>query len=119
VFALHGFSLAHMGINAADPADAEKIAAEIGLFGFPPIPGNKSIFNGALFETMKQNGRGKHGHIGIKTYNIERALAYFEQLGYKPVMETAGYVGEPEKSPLKIVYLDKDIGGFAVHLILA
>jgi 2-dehydro-3-deoxyphosphogluconate aldolase/(4S)-4-hydroxy-2-oxoglutarate aldolase len=119
VFALHGFSFAHMGINAADPDDAEKIAAEVGLFGFPPIPGNKSIFNGTLFETMKQNGRGKHGHIGFKTYNVDRALAYLEQFGYKPVTETAAWTGEPEKSPLKFVYLDKEINGFAVHLMLA
>jgi 2-dehydro-3-deoxyphosphogluconate aldolase/(4S)-4-hydroxy-2-oxoglutarate aldolase len=118
VLALHGFSFAHMGLNAADPADAEKTAQTLALFGFPAIPGNKSIFNGTPFETMKQNGRGTHGHIGIKTYNVERALSYLARFGYKPVMETAGWTGEAEKSALKFVYLNKEIGGFAVHLVL-
>jgi 2-dehydro-3-deoxyphosphogluconate aldolase/(4S)-4-hydroxy-2-oxoglutarate aldolase len=118
VSALHGFSFAHMGINAANPDDAEKIATAIEAFGFPAIPGNKSFFNGTLFETMKQNGRGKHGHIGFKTHNVERALSFLERFGYKPVMETATWTGEPEKSPLKFVYLDKEINGFAVHVML-
>jgi 2-dehydro-3-deoxyphosphogluconate aldolase/(4S)-4-hydroxy-2-oxoglutarate aldolase len=119
VNALHGFSFAHIGLNAAGPDDAEKIAAEIGLFGFPAIPGNKSIFNGTIIETMKQNGRGTHGHIGFKTYNVERALSFLERFGYKPVPETIAYTGEAGKSPLKFAYLDKEVGGFAVHLVLA
>ena len=55
-------------------------------------------------------------HIGIKTWNIERALAYLKQFGINPDMSTAKYLGEEGKSPLKFVYTDMSIGGFAVHL---
>ncbi|MDR3285004.1 MAG: bifunctional 4-hydroxy-2-oxoglutarate aldolase/2-dehydro-3-deoxy-phosphogluconate aldolase [Treponema sp.] len=117
VLALHGFTFAHVGINAADEGDARETAALLELFGFPAIPGNSSIFNGTAFEVMKKPGRGAKGHIGIKTWNVDRAIAYFARYGFKPVMETASYAGEPGKSPLKVVYLDKEINGFAFHLI--
>jgi 2-dehydro-3-deoxyphosphogluconate aldolase/(4S)-4-hydroxy-2-oxoglutarate aldolase len=119
VLALHGFTFAHVGINAADETDAAKTAALLELFGYPAIPGNSSIFNGTAFEVMKKPGRGAKGHIGIKTWNVDRAAAYFARYGFNPVMETASWLGEPEKSPLKVVYLDKEINGFAFHLVRA
>ena len=65
---------------------------------------------------MKQDGRGTHGHISMVCNNVERALAYLKQFGFKPVMETAKWMGKAEASPLKVVYLDKEVGGFAIHL---
>ncbi|MBE6350885.1 MAG: bifunctional 4-hydroxy-2-oxoglutarate aldolase/2-dehydro-3-deoxy-phosphogluconate aldolase [Spirochaetaceae bacterium] len=117
--AIHGFTLAHIGINQGSEDEAMATAKILEAFGFAKKVGNSSIFNGTDFEIMKKPGRGTHGHIAIKTWNVERALAYLAQFGFKPVMETAGYMGAPEKSPLKVVYLDKEIGGFAIHLLRA
>jgi len=64
---------------------------------------------------MKFPFRGSSGHVGIKTYSIERALAYLGRFGFKGVEETA----VSEKGKLKVIYLDKEIGGFAVHLMKA
>jgi 2-dehydro-3-deoxyphosphogluconate aldolase/(4S)-4-hydroxy-2-oxoglutarate aldolase len=119
VTVLHGFTFAHAGFNAGNEKEAANIADSLALFGFPALPGNSSIFNGTVFETMKKPGRGSHGHIGIKTWNVDRALAYFERHGFKVIPETILYTGEAGKSPIKFAYLDKEIAGFAFHLIRA
>jgi len=113
---IQGFTLGHVGINAGDADEAQQTAESLSLFGFPISELPVSFFCGTEFEVMKANGRGTHGHIGFMVNNIERSLWYLSRLGYKPVMETAQYIGEKEKSPLKFIYLDKPIGGFAVHL---
>lgn len=113
VTAVQGFSFAHLGINQADEAQAQSTAATLADFGFPLKPGNSSIFAGPTFEVMKTPFRGKHGHIAIRCYNVERSTAYLSQFGFQPVPET----GKTEKGHLKTIYLDKEIGGFAVHLV--
>ena len=113
--AVHGFSFAHMGINSANGAEAAKTARLFSLFGFQPKEGNVSIFNDTIIEVMKSIGRGTRGHIGFKCWNIERALAYLEQFGFHGVTETAKY----DKDRLSFIYLDQEIGDFAVHLTLA
>ena len=49
------YSLAHIGINAANEEEARK-AAELfcTIFGFELTPGNSSIFAGAGIEVMKE-----------------------------------------------------------------
>lgn len=121
VKAMHGFTLAHVGLNSGNAEEAAKIAGLFEMFGFAGVEGNASWFNNSAvdstsFETMKAPGKGIHGHIGLKTWNIERALAYLAQFGIMPDMSTAKYVGEEGKSPLKFVYTTLSIGGFAIHL---
>lgn len=113
VAALHGFSFAHLGMNLEDEAEARRTAGELARFGLPLKDGNSSIFAGTSFEVMKSPFRGARGHVAIKCRNVERALAYLGRFGYAPVMETA----KVEKGRMKVVYLDKEIGGFAVHLL--
>lgn len=116
VAAVHGFSFAHLGLNQADEAAAKETAGLFARMGFASNKdGAKSIFAGTEFEVMKLPFRGSSGHIGIKTYNVERALAYLGRFGFKGVEETAAY----DKGKLKLIYLDKEIGGFAVHLVKA
>lgn len=74
-----------------------------------------SIFNGSVIEVMKTPYKGTKGHIGISCYNIERALYYLKQFGFNGVEETA----KKEKGQLSVIYLDKEVGGFALHLIKA
>ncbi len=113
VTAVQGFSFAHLGINQADETQAQSTAAALAAFGFPLKPGNSSIFAGPTFEVMKTPFRGQHGHIAIRCYNVERSAAYLSQFGYQTVPETA----KIEKGHLKTIYLDKEIGGFAIHLV--
>ena len=116
VKAMHGFKIEHVGINAANEGEANEIADTFALFGLAKKVGNSSIFADTQIEIMKKPGRGKCGHLSVLTHNVDRALAYLKQFGFNPVMETASYLGEVGKSPLKVVYLDKEIGGFAIHL---
>lgn len=112
---LQGFSFAHMGINSSDAVEAAATAARFELFGFGQKPGVSSIFNGSAIEVMKTPFRGERGHIGLKCWNVERSLAFLEPHGFRAVAETA----KLEKGRLSVVYLEPEIGGFAVHLVRA
>jgi 2-dehydro-3-deoxyphosphogluconate aldolase / (4S)-4-hydroxy-2-oxoglutarate aldolase len=116
VLAVLGFTFAHLGINYSDPAACAQGVSELGLFGFKSRETEASWFCGESFELMKNSILGKNGHIGIMTYSIERALAYLEPYGYHPVWDTAKWTGEPQKSMLQFIYLDKALNGFSVHL---
>lgn len=109
------FKLYHVGISACDPEKAAKDVALLStLFGQPirEFPG--AYFYGDWFEVIKECGRGEHGsHIGISTPSVERAVAYFERLGYEFAYETAGY---DDKGNLTVVYFKENILGFAFHL---
>lgn len=112
---LQGFSFAHMGINSADAGTAADTAARFALFGFEEKPGTSSIFNGSVIEVMKAPFRGERGHIGLACWNVERALAFLEPHGFRAVAETAKF----DKGRMSVVYLEPEIGGFAVHLVRA
>jgi len=116
VTAMLGFTFAHVGINFDGDAAAAEGASLLGLFGYEGAENPSSWFCGNSFELMKKNGRGVHGHIGFSTYSVERALAYVRTFGFGPVEETAQWCGEPQKSALKFIYLDKSVAGFDIHL---
>ena len=111
-----GFAFAHVGINFHGDGECAEGVKEFEAFGFKGVEGELSWFCGTEFELMKNGVKGKNGHIGVLTYNIERALAYLADRGFKPVADSAQWTGDAEKSPLKFIYLDKEINGFAVHL---
>ena len=81
----------------------------------PAKVGNSSIFAGSALEVMKTPYLGKNGHIAIRTNYIDRAVNYMESvLGVKFNEESAK---RDAKGNLKAIYLDEEIGGFAVHLV--
>lgn len=112
---LHGFSLAHVGVNASNPVEAEKIAEDFSIFGFTGKDGEKSRFLDDAIEVMKTPGRGAKGHIALTCANIERALAYLAKKGIHGIPETA----QKANGALSVIYLDREIGAFAVHLLRA
>ena len=116
VKAMHNFKIEHVGINTKDEDDANKVADEFALFGLTKKVGNSSIFSSDAIEVMKGKGRGTCGHLSVLCNNIERALAYLKQFGFNPVAGTEKWMGKEGASPLKVVYLDKEVGGFAIHL---
>ncbi len=112
-----GFELAHVGINAADAAEADGVANTFAsLFDLPKKEGNSSVFLGTLIEVMKAPGYGANGHIAIRTNSIVRAVRYLESKGVKMNPESAK---TDANGKLKAIYLQDAIGGFAVHLVQA
>ncbi len=109
-----GFDIKHVGINNKNDVDAMSNATAISmLFNFPVKDGNSSVFAGTQVEFMKQPSLGAHGHIAIGTNFIDRAVAYFEREGVMTLPETK----KEKNGKLIAVYLEKEIGGFAIHLL--
>jgi 2-dehydro-3-deoxyphosphogluconate aldolase/(4S)-4-hydroxy-2-oxoglutarate aldolase len=114
VFTMHNFSLVHIGINESSEEEALRCAQLFEkLFNMPVKNGNSSVFAGKSFEIMKSPYLGSKGHIAIHTNSVERAVAYFEQMGIKTRPETE----KRKDGRLKVAYLDIEISGFAIHLV--
>ena len=110
-----GFTLAHVGLNHPDEAEAARAADRMGeLFRLPVRAGNSSIFAGKAVENMKTPFYGEKGHIGFTTNSARRALAYFRKNGI-PLREES--LRRDAKGKLQSFYLAEEIGGFAVHVV--
>ena len=110
-----GFELAHVGINAETAQEASDIANRFcGLFHLPCKEGNSSLFAGGAVEVMKTPGYGARGHIAIATHSVLRAMRYLESQGvrFNEASRKTDAFGN-----VKAVYLQEEIGGFAVHLV--
>ena len=106
--------VAHIGINAEDPADANRIAERFAtLMGLEARDTPKSVFSGTLVETMKQNGCGANGHIGFHVNDLDAAGAWFAERGFELNEETRTL--NEDGSP-RLIYFKEEIGGFAIHL---
>ena len=109
------YSLAHIGINAADEQQAQKTAEMFAaLFGFDVKVGNSSIFASSGIEVMKAPYKGTNGHIAIGTPDVAAAKADLESRGFTFDPETAKYKAD---GTLNAIYLTDEVCGFAVHLV--
>jgi 2-dehydro-3-deoxyphosphogluconate aldolase/(4S)-4-hydroxy-2-oxoglutarate aldolase len=114
VAALHGFAFAHLGVNGQDEGTSRAMAGLLErLFHLAPREGTSSIFAGDRMELTKAPGLGAHGHIAIRCNQVERAVAYLAGQDIAARPETA----KLERGRLKAIYLELDLGGFAVHLV--
>ncbi|WP_302821265.1 bifunctional 4-hydroxy-2-oxoglutarate aldolase/2-dehydro-3-deoxy-phosphogluconate aldolase [Fusobacterium ulcerans] len=110
-----GFSLAHIGLNMASSEEAESVVDTFeSIFGFKKAENPNSIFAGSYIEAMRSPYLGKNGHIAIFTDYIERAVAYLERNKIKLNQESAKY---NSAGKLGAIYLENEIGGFAIHLV--
>ena len=110
-----GFEFAHIGINTECKEEAERAAKLFDvMFGMPIRETSKSYFAGSAFELMMKPGPGKYGHIGIKTNFVDRAIAYFERLGFAFDPESIVYA---ENGKPKFAYFKDEIAGFVVHIV--
>jgi 2-dehydro-3-deoxyphosphogluconate aldolase/(4S)-4-hydroxy-2-oxoglutarate aldolase len=117
VMGMLGFSIAHIGINSGNEADAMKAAKVFNtLFGYPLKDGNSSVFAGDSVEIMKTPGLGAHGHIAIKTNSLPRAAAFLGRAGIAFDYENAK---KDPKGNIAALYLKEEILGFALHLLQA
>ncbi len=109
--------VAHVGINATDEKDADRIAGEfetlMGLTRDERVP---SVFAGTLVEVMKYNGRGEKGHIGFHVNDIAAAEKWFAARGFE--VDEPSRVTNPDGSTF-LVYFKHQIAGFAIHLTIA
>jgi 2-dehydro-3-deoxyphosphogluconate aldolase/(4S)-4-hydroxy-2-oxoglutarate aldolase len=109
-----GFELRHVGMNTADGGSAGAVAQQLGtLLRLPVKDGTGSLFVGSQFEVLKRMYLGTHGHLAIGTHFIDRAIAYLEARGVKTRPDTRN----EKDGRLLSVYLDMEVGGFALHLL--
>jgi 2-dehydro-3-deoxyphosphogluconate aldolase/(4S)-4-hydroxy-2-oxoglutarate aldolase len=115
VSALHAFSIAHVGVNGESEAECRNAVALLGaLFGLSGKDGTSSVMLEGL-EVTKSPFPGAKGHIAIRCNNVERAVARLAVLGAKVMPGTE----KMEKGRMKTVYLDRELLGFAIHLLRA
>ncbi len=111
-----GFTMVHVGLNCANPEEAEKVADEFdSAFGFTKKVGNSSVFASTYMEMMKQPFRGTHGHIAVATNSVKRAAYQLKLRGYEIDESSVKYNKE---GVMNVAYLKHEFGGFAVHLVL-
>lgn len=115
VAAMHGFKVAHVGINADNPENAQSIAKQFAPFCLEiSKDGESSMFLNKDVEIMKKPWYGEKGHIAIACNNIKRAEAFCKSQGVKFLEESKKI---DEKGNYKAVYVDGDIAGFSIHLM--
>lgn len=108
-----GLELGHIGINDTSPESAERTAeAFAALLGLEHKPGINSDFAGKCVEVLKKPGRGKNGHIAIACSNVDRAEYHLSRRGYRFLEETR----ITDALGTRVIYLDLELGGFAIHL---
>ena len=116
VKAMLGLEFVHIGINGESKDEAMKAAKLFELmFGMPVRETSKSVFAGDAFEFMNQKGPGTHGHIGIRTHFVDRAMAYFKRLGFE--FDESSVTYDEKSGKPKFVYFKDEVVGFAIHLV--
>lgn len=110
-----GFELRHIGVNCEDESAADAVASRYDeLFGFTKKTGNSSIFAGIEIEAMKKAGCGANGHIAIGTNSVARAKNYLASVKNVKFIEDSAVI---KNGKLIAIYMEEEIGGFAVHLV--
>lgn len=115
VSAMHGFALAHVGVNAESDAEARQCAELLAMMlGCSIRDAGKAFFTGEMVEWMKGPGAGRHGHIGFYANRVDRAMAGLARKGFTsdPAREMRDGAGR-----LTFCYLKEEICGFAIHLM--
>ncbi len=109
-----GLHVAHVGINAASPEEAQQVAELFqALMGLEPNVTPVSVFADTLVEVMSGHGRGEKGHIGFGVNDIVAAEKWFSDRGFEINEESRAL--NPDGST-KLVYFKRQIAGFAIHL---
>lgn len=111
---MHGFTLRHVGINCQNEAEALETAGQFAkAFGWTVRDAGGGVFAGAAVEAVKTPYLGRLGHLAVAANNVDRARAYLAAKGFSFREETAQY---DKAGRLRLIYLQEELGGFAVHL---
>jgi 2-dehydro-3-deoxyphosphogluconate aldolase / (4S)-4-hydroxy-2-oxoglutarate aldolase len=113
VSSVHGFEFLHLGVHNDEMQTPSELADKFSnVFGFKKLETPVSFYSSDFIEIMKTKGKGEHGHIGIKTLNVLRAISYFERNGLEVDRST---IKGTEENPT-FIYLKDKFGPFAVHV---
>ena len=86
------------------------------LLSEPLADKGTAFFVGSMADVVKYDTLpGPHGHIAIECKNVDRAVRYFEDRGYR---FTDTGKAEDDQGLIAVWFDEKqvDVGGFAVHL---
>jgi 2-dehydro-3-deoxyphosphogluconate aldolase/(4S)-4-hydroxy-2-oxoglutarate aldolase len=110
------YELAHIGINLGAEERAKETAELLAaLFSLEVRKGSKSYFAGKMFECIRIPFRGSNGHIALRVSDLEQALRDLAEKNIGvDIDETTEY---NDAGQIVNVYLHKEIGGFAIHLM--
>lgn len=111
-----GLEVAHIGINHENAVEATATANMLSALTGKGIERDceKSMFVTPQLELMKSNVRGKHGHIAIRTNNVDRAVYHLSARGVGFDEKSAVYNADGSMS---FIYLAEEYGGFGIHLM--
>lgn len=109
-----GFELAHVGINTDGPETSLALCRKVGdIFSFARRETPTANFANSCIEVMKKKSYGRNGHIAIATNSIPRALVELERRGIAINHDSTFYAD----GRIFTIYLQEELGGFALHLI--
>lgn len=117
VLQMHDFKLLHIGINNRNEETALNVAKSLSeLLSEPLTDKGTAYFVGTMADVIKHDSLpGPNGHIAIECNNVDRAVRFFEDRGYR-----FSDVGKnKDEKGLTAIWFDEaqvNIGGFAVHL---
>ena len=84
-----------------------------GIENVPPMDEKRRALL-AEVEAMKKAGRGANGHLAVGTNSVVRAKNYLESVKGVKFAEDSAVV---KNGKLIAIYMEDEIGGFAVHLV--
>lgn len=113
---LHGFRIAHVGINTPSEESVARLTTAFAPFGFIEQRGENSVFLDRSIELMTRPAHGTYGHIAVAVNDLSRAEAFLRSRGVRFVDSSRAF---DKNGKTVSVYLDGDFGGFAVHLVKA
>ena len=96
------YTIKHVGINHRDEDEAQSTAETL-----------CALFAGEIFEVMKHDRRGAHGHVALQTDDVEAAMADLRAKGIGFQEDT---IRRDEAGRIRFVYLEQQVAGFAFHL---
>ena len=108
------YKLLHLGINQANKKEALDTAHVLAeLFNMQIHENEGSIFLDDKFEVMKKRYYGANGHVALGVADLPKSLSELKEKGINSIEESAVY---DANGAMKVIYLEKEIAGFAVHL---
>ena len=109
------YRIKHLAINNPDAQTAQALIQDLHtVFDLDiTVENDAAAMVGSIFEIMKHNRRGTVGHIALETPDVELAMNELAKKGIGFLMETARY---DENGKCIFVFLDREFGGYAIHL---
>lgn len=113
VTCLHGFRIAHLGINGHGEGNAWEIAQALSdIFAVPVRDFPGAIFADDMVEVVKDAAPGELGHLAVTCNDVPRAMAFLRSRGYEFTEEGLAQ----DDDGIVAVYLEKPVAGFGIHL---